>query len=79
MLQVLTFFECSSWDDVKQRRLRGLIAGDVLAVIVWINLQEPGRASLKRAIYLVSQLNRFPVAGAGPSKRLSETGGRQLS
>jgi hypothetical protein len=71
MLQVLSFFECSSRDDAMQRAQRGRVAGDVLAVIVWSNLHEPGKASLKRAIYLVEQLNRFPEEGAGPAKRLS--------
>ncbi len=59
MLQVFRFIEISSKKEIYEQWRKGLVAGNVLAFIVLINLHEPGTASLGRAIFLAEQFHKL--------------------
>lgn len=72
MLQLFKFLELSSWEEAKSQWERGLVVGEILSLIVWMNINEPGRASLSRGIFLAEEIYRYPGPGSAHARRLSE-------
>lgn len=72
MIQVFRLMETYSIEEVKSQQAHGLVAGEVLSLIVWTNLDQPGEASLKKAFFLAEQIYRFGVTGASGSQRRSQ-------
>lgn len=63
LFQVFRFIELTSWREIWERRSLGIVAGDLLNLIVWMNIESPGQASLKKAQFLAAESYRSGASG----------------
>lgn len=74
VLQMLSFVELSSLDELRKRWRQGVVAGDVVRMLNWLHAHQPGIASMKKARFMVSEFSRLAgVAASKPALRSERT------